>query len=196
MKKNFHYLSLMFGLFLGMMAFTACGDDEEENSPNQNNGTEKAEAAKDDFGTDGLKGYWVQNTWKEVTINFWGDPNGNSIMGYWNHIIYLDGDGGGTLYVDVTTLDKVNNDKKFLASKIGTFQDTEDGKTKEYFFPQLYITANNKVTKYENHEASYPIEYYIKGTTMTIYYANVTKSMQLNVSSGKVNDHHRLKKVD
>ncbi len=44
--------------------------------------------------------------------------------------------------------------------------------------------------------ASYPITYYLQGTTMSIFYDNNTQSMQLNFSSGNVSGYHRLKKVD
>ena len=37
MKKNFYYLSLMFGLVFGMMMFTACGGGDDEDDAN--NGT-------------------------------------------------------------------------------------------------------------------------------------------------------------
>ena len=121
-------------------------------------------------------------------------------MGQVSDLIYLDGDGGGTIYFSVTTLDHAANNSKYLAGKVGTFLDTADGTTKDYHFSKRYFHSDGSITMNGSAEdisegKSFPIEYYIKGTTMTIYYNNVTQSMQLNVSSDNVNGYHRLKKV-
>lgn len=105
---------------------------------------------------------------KEVGGKFYLSRD-EKIMGQESDMIYLDGDGGGTIYFAVTTLYKKywHSDVITLGSNL---EDISTGK-------------------------SYPIEYYVNGTTMTIYYNNVTQSMQLNVSSGNVNGYHCLKKV-
>ena len=208
MKKNLYYFSLMLGLVLEMTMFTACGGDDDD-SGNSNGQTSGGGSATEDYGTDGLKGYWVQNVWNETILEEWtyygsytGSKNANT-YGQYSDLIYLDGDGGGTICFGVTTLDHAANNAKYLTDKVGTFLDPADGKTRDYHFrkeythersgPSIYFTDTDREYKLGK---SYPMEYYIKGTTMTIYYNNVTQSMQLNVSSGNINGYHRLKKVD
>ena len=196
----------MLGLVFSLMTFIACGgDDEEDNGGNGQ--TAGSSAATEDYGTDGMKGYWIQNTWDEIKLEAWtyysytGYKNADT-YGQESNLIYLDGDGGGTIYFSVTTPDHAANNAKYLAGKVGTFLDTADGTTKEYHFRKSYwhyrgsgVYVSDTDTEYAA-EASSPIEYYIKGTTMTIYYADLTESKQLNVSSGNVSGYHRLKKVD
>ena len=43
MKKNFYYLSLVFGVMAGLMFFTACSSDDEESPSNPLVGTWRAE---------------------------------------------------------------------------------------------------------------------------------------------------------
>lgn len=201
MKKNFYYLSLMLSLVFGLMTFTACGgDDEEDNGGNGQ--TAGSSSATEDYGSDGLKGYWGQNVWSETYLEAWHFylSREEEIRGQVSDLIYFDGDGGGTIYFSVTTPDHAANNTKYLAGKVGTFLDTADETTKDYHFSKIYwhsdhMTLGGRLEDISEGK-SYPIEYYIKGTTMTIYYNNVTQSMQLNVSSGNVSGYHRLKKVD
>lgn len=202
MKKTFYYLSLLLGLVFGMTMFTACGGDDDDDGGNGNGQTSGGGSATEDYGTDGLKGYWVQNTWNETYLEKWYFylSREEEIKGQQSDLIYLDGDGGGTIYFAVTTSNHAANNTRYLAEKVGTFLDTADGTTKDYHFIKKYWHSDI-VSMNGNYEdisvgKSYPMEYYIKGTTMTIYYHNVTQSMQLNISSGNVNGYHRLKKVD
>lgn len=190
MKQNFYLISLLLSLVLGMTIFTACGGDDDNSDLTA------------DQGTDGLKGYWLQNTWSETYLEKWYfyPSRDEEIMGQESNMIYLDGDGGGTIYFAVTTPDHAANNAKYIADKIGTFLDSADGTTKDYHFIKKYwhsdvMTLGGNLEDISTGK-SYPIEYYVKGTTMTIYYNNVTQSMQLNVSSGNVNGYHRLKKVN
>ena len=43
MKKNFYYLSLVFGIMAGLILFTACSSDDDESSSNPLVGTWRAE---------------------------------------------------------------------------------------------------------------------------------------------------------
>ena len=55
MKKKDYYLSLILCMVLGCVTFSACSSDDDDGQ-------------QTDFGSDGLKGYWVQNNWKEVVV--------------------------------------------------------------------------------------------------------------------------------
>ena len=203
MKKNLYYLRLMLGLVFGMMTFTACGGGDDDNGGNDSGQTSGGDITpQEDYGTDGLKGYWIQNEWDDTCLesytmyNILYDTNIPDIDGECSILISLDGEGGGTIYKKVTTLDHAANNTKYLMEKVGTFFDTVDGSTKDYHFYKTFTHwgPNNTETLYSNFSS--PLEYFIKGTTMTIYYDNVSQTMQLNVSSGYVTGYHRLKKVE
>lgn len=203
MKKNFYYMSLLLGLVFGTAMFTACGGGDDDISGNSSGQNAGGDSAVEDYGTDGLKGFWVKNVWDETVLEEWYFylSKEEKIVGQVNDLIYFDGDGGGTIYFSVTTLDHAANYTKYLAGKVGTFFDSADGMTKDYYFSKRYFHSDGSITVNGRTEdvsegKSFPIEYYIKGTTMTIYYNNVTQSIQLNVSSGNVSGYHRLKKVD
>lgn len=222
MKKNFYYLSLILGLVFGMMMFTACGggddgngNDDGDNGQTTNNDGGGSSTPQEDYGTDGLKGYWVQNEWHEYICEQTSNPeaigfldgattgdnydgfNTNISKGLRSRVIFLDGEGGGRIYLYVTTLDKVNNNSKYVAEKLGTFQDISDGMTKDYYFPKtFYHLVKYNINGEWTLNAQSPINYYLRGTTMSLYYFDSTESMQLNVSSGYVTGYHRLKKVD
>lgn len=70
---------------------------------------------------------------KEVGGKFYLSRD-EKIMGQESDMIYLDGDGGGTIYFAVTTPDHAANNAKYIADKIGTFLDSADGTTKDYHF--------------------------------------------------------------
>ncbi len=199
MKKTFYYLSLLLGLVFGMTMFTACGGGDDDDSGNSNGQTSGGGSATEDYGTDGLKGYWVQNVWDEMICENWSTTQ-QEVYGEKSKLLSLDGEGGGTIYMTVTTLDHAANNAKYLAGKVGTFLDTSDGSTKDYHFTHTYMHWDPMYFPDPEDDvvgnASYPITYYLQGTTMSIFYDNNTQSMQLNFSSGNVSGYHRLKKVD
>lgn len=230
MKKNFYYLSLMFGLFFGMTMFTACGGDDDGDDTGQTSGG--GSGAKEDFGSDGLKGFWVQNNWKEIVLERWYYYTPTYIMGLkggydWDitatkgqatMMIYLDGEGGGTMHTSVTTLDRVNNDSKFVSANLGAFYDTADGSTKEYYSLDKYYRHErysddssrntDKSFNYNNDDnilvtdKESALTYYVTGSTIEIFYDDTTKKIDLNVSTGSntsagsVSNYHRLKKTN
>lgn len=229
MKKNFYYFSLLLGLVLGMTMFTACGGDDDGNDTGQTTGG--GSGAKEDFGSDGLKGFWVQNNWKEIVLEEWYYYTPTYIMGLkggysWNitetkgqatMMIYLDGKGGGTMHTSVTTLDRANNDSKFVSANLGAFYDTADGSTKEYYSLDKYYRHDrysddssrntDKSLNYNEYnilvtDKESALTYYVTGSTIEIFYDDTTKKIDLNVSTGSntsagsVSNYHRLKKTN
>ena len=211
MKKKDYYLSLILCLMLGCVTFTACSSDDDDNKPGQ----------QTDFGSDGLKGYWVQNNWKEVVVEEFNyhTPTGvygtyryertESTNGHVTMMIYLDGEGGGTMHTNVTTLDRVNNNSKVVSTDLGSFYDTADGSTKQYysfdkyFWYDKYIgdSSQDKSYSFDFHmDKSSALTYYLQGTTMSIFYNNTTEKIELNASTGgkssagSVSNYHRLTK--
>ena len=197
MKKNFYYFSLLLGLVLGMTMFTACGGDDDGNDTGQTTGG--GSGAKEDFGSDGLKGFWVQNNWKEIVLEKWYYYTPTYIMGLkggydWNitetkgqatMMIYLDGKGGGTMHTSVTTLDRANNDSKFVSANLGAFYDTADGSTKEYYSLDKYYRHDrysddpsrntDKSLNYNEDnilvtDKESALTYYVTGSTIEIFY--------------------------
>ena len=196
MKKISLFNVLLFAtaiLFAGA-SLSSCGSgDDNKSNPEDNNG----QSSDEDFGSDGLKGYWVQNTWNQYR------PNYDKVTGYRSSLFYFDGEGGGTLWYWVTTLDNVENKSKYVADKIGTFYDTVDGSTKDYFYTKFFMDISPLAGGGQSEEVdtrTYAIEYFVRGTTMSIYFGS--ESMMLNVStgsktsSGSINNFHTLKKVN
>lgn len=189
MKKSFYFFSLLLGLVFGMVMFTACGSgDDNKNNPESSGVT--------DFGSDGLKGYWLRNTWTEWDLE--SGPGMSDIKGQYSRLIYLDGEGGGTVYQCVSTLDHSANNSKYLAGKVGTFTDTVDGSTKDYHFPHLYSLLSKKESIIDE---TFPLEYFVRGTTMTVYYPDYSSDMWNatlgnSTTSGQISGYHRLNKVN
>lgn len=200
MKKLFYFVILAGFLFVGIN-IVSCGSDDNKSNPENPDG-------QVDNGKDGLKGYWMVNTWYNVNFDEQLGYN-TQVTGDINTILYLDGEGGGMIYESVTTIEKivVKNDSgrvkdkhKYTAGFAGRFYDPADGSEMDYYFTHRYLT---KISEYSgtfvNYEEIknqiYPLTYYIQGSTMTIYYKNNTESRQLNVVSGQVANHHRINKV-
>ena len=72
MKKNFYYLSLMFGLFFGMTMFTACGGGDDGDDPVPVPPTPQPEE-QDDM----LKTPLTLEAIENGTITFWNAATGN-----------------------------------------------------------------------------------------------------------------------
>ncbi len=211
MKMQYYYLSLILCMVLGCVTFTACSSDDDDNKPGQ----------QTDFGSDGLKGYWVQNNWLDIAVEvtYYHTPAGyygtykitetTETKGQVTIMIYLDGEGGGTMHTNVTTLDHVNNNSKFVSTDLGSFYDTADGSTKQYYsFDKFYWYDKYSGKPSEDKEFSFDyskdktsaLTYYLQGTTMTIFYNNTTEKIELNAttggksSAGSVSNYHRLTK--
>ena len=229
-KKIFSWLSIFFVAAL-CVGFASCGggDDDGDDTGQTTGG---GSGAKEDFGSDGLKGFWVQNNWKEIVLERWYYYTPTYIMGLkggydWDitatkgqatMMIYLDGEGGGTMHTSVTTLDRVNNDSKFVSANLGAFYDTADGSTKEYYSLDKYYRHErysddssrntDKSFNYNNDDnilvtdKESALTYYVTGSTIEIFYDDTTKKIDLNVSTGSntsagsVSNYHRLKKTN
>ncbi len=193
MKKISLFNVLLFAaaiLFAGA-SLTSCGSgDDNKSNPEGNNG----QSSNSDGGSDGLRGYWIQNTWDEYQFETNVAPGWvwTHVNGLKTYLIYLDGEGGGTIYTEVTTPDQVENNSKYLSTKFGTFYDSTNGTTKDYYGSKQYIHSESP----SHISISSPINYYINGTTMTIFYNNSTASLQLNVSGSNVNNYHKITKVE
>lgn len=213
MKTKLYYLSLILSLVFGMMTLTACGSDDDDGG-NASGGGEK-----EDFGSDGLKGYWVQNVWQDIVVEQWTDITyyprvsyeTTETKGQVTMMIELDGEGGGTMHTSVTTLDRVNNDSKFVSTNWGAFYDTADGSTKEYYsFDKFYWHDRYSSNPSNNKDYSFTtkkdivsaLTYYVRGSTIEIFYDNTTQKMDLNVTTGSkttagnVSNYHRLRKAN
>ena len=225
-KKIFSWLSIFFVAAL-CIGFASCGggDDDGDDTGQTSGG---GSGAKEDFGSDGLKGFWVQNNWKEIVVEQWTyyTPADGYGAYYWDitetkgqatMMIYLDGEGGGTMHTSVTTLDRVNNDSKFVSANLGAFYDTADGSTKEYYALDKYYeherysdNPSRNTDKSFNYNDDHvlvtdkesALTYYVTGSTIEIYYDDTTKKIDLNVSAGSktsagsVSNYHRLQKTN
>lgn len=223
MKKISLFNVLLFAaaiLFAGALLSSCGSGDDNKSNPEDNNG----QSSDEDFGSDGLKGYWVWNNWQDAIIESWtywtygnySPTRETETSGQVARMIFLDGEGGGTMHTSVTTLDRVNNDSKFVSSDLGLFYDTSDGSTKEFYsfdktyghvrysgYPS-YMSGNENRDWTDNYfmDRVSALKYYIQGSTLTIFYNNTTETQDLNVStgsktsSGSVNYFHRLKKVN
>ena len=224
-KKIFSWLSIFFVAAL-CVGFASCGggDDDGDDTGQTTGG---GSGAKEDFGSDGLKGVWVQNNWKEIVLERWYyyTPAGydtyhfdiTETKGQATMMIYLDGEGGGTMHTSVTTLDRVNNDSKFVSANLGAFYDTADGSTKEYYSLDKYYEHErysdnpsrntDKSSNYNDYhvlvtDMESALTYYVTGSTIEIFYDDTTKKIDLNVSTGSntsagsVSNYHRLKKTN
>ncbi len=197
MRKLF-YLVLMFGFMCGTFSMISCGDGDGKKNPENTNGGE-------DFGADGVKGYWIKDSWETLLFDGYADASWGkfSVKGDVSMMLYLDGEGGGVMYRFVTTLDKliVKNDtgyvkdkKQYTSGYVGRFQDTVDGSENDFYHPCLFA-SNFSTTEIKSLNQTYPLTYYIQGSTMTIYFNNNTETLMLSVVSGQVSQYHRMKKV-
>ena len=114
MKKISLFNVLLFAaaiLFAGA-SLTSCGSgDDNKSNPEDNNG----QSSNSDGGSDGLRGYWIQNTWDEYQFETNVAPGWvwTHVNGLKTYLIYLDGEGGGTIYTEVTTPDQVENNREY-----------------------------------------------------------------------------------
>ncbi len=214
--KKLLYLFMMTTVIL---SFTACGSDGENEKKNPESGNnDKGGSTSSDVGKDGLKGYWLQNGWQEASaiVGIWESetssygPNPDQIYSYpvrkgseqktmfeYTNMIYLDGEGGGTVWIPVSTDEK---GRGYFKEKLGNFSNITSGEsfslsylgetqfTASPYGVESWLTQPAKVLKGA-------IVYYLQGTTLQVFYGT-SEMWTYNVANGQLVGFQRLSKMD
>ena len=204
MKK----LSYLIFFAFATLTITSCGSGDDSKTNPENNGS----SSMADIGKDGLKGYWLSDEWNEAiaTVGIWESENSAPVGGYsypvyrgsrqatmfeYSTLVYLDGEGGGTIWVPVSTAEKGGG---YFQKLIGDFRNTSSGElislsylSELQFGPTPYgveswVKTPDKVIKGA-------IVYYQQGSTLQIFYGN-TEMWTFNVNNGLLSGCQRLTK--